>query len=117
MGILAGVVLLLAGLGTLWLSWLGSQRRLPPNGAAGIRTSWSRASEAAWYTTHEAAAGPLGVGGATAALAGLAVVVLGGTTTLAVVIAGLGVGGLLGGVVVGTVTARRAVERSARPGS
>jgi hypothetical protein len=111
-GIFAGFVLLAGGLALLWLSWQGSRRRLPPNGSVGIRTAWSRASDESWYVTHEAAAGPLGVGGATAALAGLGVVVLGGSTTLATVIGGLGVGGLLGGVVVGTVVARRAVDRS-----
>lgn len=111
MGVVAGVLLFLAGGLTLWLAWQGSRRRLPPNGAAGIRTTWSRSSDEAWYVTHEAAAGPLGVGGATAMLGGFGVVVLGGSTTLANVVGGLGVGGLLGGVVVGTVMARRAVDR------
>ena len=49
-GLIAGAVLVLVGAGSVWLAWLGSQRRLSANRWGG-------------HEAHQAAAGPLGVGG------------------------------------------------------
>jgi hypothetical protein len=76
-GILIGLALVVAGALTAWLAWLGSQRRLPPNGVAGIRLPATRRSDEAWYAAHEAAAGPLGVGGGATVACGLGVVFTG----------------------------------------
>jgi uncharacterized membrane protein len=76
-GILVGLALTVAGALTVWLSWLGSQRRLPPNGVAGIRLPATRRSDEAWYAAHQAAAGPLGVGGGATAACGVGVLFTG----------------------------------------
>ncbi len=76
-GILIGLALVVAGALTAWLAWLGSQRRLPPNGVAGIRLPATRRSDEAWYAAHQAAAGPLGVGGGATVACGLGVVFTG----------------------------------------
>ena len=76
-GAAVGGVLILGGAALLWIAWLGSQRRLPRNRVAGIRTRATLRSDAAWIAAHETAAAPLGLGGALTALAGLAVLVSG----------------------------------------
>ena len=76
-GILVGLVLVVAGAVTTWLAWLGSQRRLPPNALAGIRLPATRRSDEAWYAAHQAAAGPLGVGGGATVACGLGVLFTG----------------------------------------
>ena len=76
-GILVGLVLVVAGAVTTWLAWLGSQRRLPPNAEAGSRLPATRRSDEAWYAAHQAAAGPLGVGGGTTVACGLGVLFTG----------------------------------------
>ena len=76
-GILVGLVLVVAGAVTTWLAWLGSQRRLPPNAVAGIRLPATRRSDEAWYAAHQAAAGPLGVGGGATVACGLGVLFTG----------------------------------------
>ncbi len=55
-GLLVGAGLVLLGAALLWISWAGSQHRLPPNAVAGIRL----------------AAGPFGLGGGVACACGVA---------------------------------------------
>jgi hypothetical protein len=76
-GVIVGLALVVAGALTVWLAWLGSQRKLPPNGVAGIRLPATRRSDDAWYAAHQAAAGPLGVGGGATAACGLGVLFAG----------------------------------------
>lgn len=76
-GLAVGALLLVAGGVTLWLAWAGSQRKLPPNSVAGIRLPATRRSPEAWYAAHQAAAGPLGVGGGATAACGLGVLFTG----------------------------------------
>jgi uncharacterized membrane protein len=56
-------------IGVGWLSLLG---KLPPNGAVGIRTPFTRESDDNWYATHRAAAPILIFGGVAALMAGVA---------------------------------------------
>lgn len=76
-GLLVGLGLVLVGAVTVWLAWLGSQCKLPPNAVAGIRVPATRRSDAAWYAAHQAAAGPLGVGGGATVACGLGVLFTG----------------------------------------
>lgn len=76
-GLVVGMLLVAAGAATVWLAWLGSQRKLPPNNVAGIRLPATRRSPEAWYAAHQAAAGPLGVGGGLTAACGLGVLFAG----------------------------------------
>ena len=43
-GLLVGLGLVLVGAGTVWLAWLGSHRKLPPNPVAGSRVAATRRS-------------------------------------------------------------------------
>ena len=76
-GLLVGASLVVAGAVTVWLAWAGSQRTLAPNGVVGIRLPATRRSDEAWYAAHQAAAGPLGVGGGVCVACGLAVLFTG----------------------------------------
>ena len=100
---------MIIGAAELWVCWLGSQRRLAPNRIVGIRLSVTRASDEAWYVAHEAAAGPLGIGGAIAAACGAAVLVT-GLDLVGVVVAALGAVALLTATSVATVAAVRAAR-------
>ena len=106
-GVLVGFALVLAGAAGLWVAWIGSQRRLPPNSWIGVRLPQTRRSDAAWYAAHEASAGPLGLGGGVAAFCGLGVLVT-GLDTVGLAVAAIGVVGLLAGTSVATVAAVRA---------
>jgi hypothetical protein len=92
-GILVGLALTAAGALTVWLSWLGSQRRLAPGGWVGFRLPATRRSDEAWYAAHEAAAGPLGVGGGACAACGVGVLFTGldvvGWALVVIALAGL----------------------------
>lgn len=102
--VLVGLALLLAGGAELWTCWLGSQRRLPPNGFVGVRLPSTRRSDAAWYAAHEAAAAPLGVAGGVGAFCGLGVLVT-GLDTIGVAVAVIGTVALLAGPSIATVAA------------
>jgi uncharacterized membrane protein len=65
-------LLTLAGILFIVLGWLGWLEKLPPNGVAGIRTRYTRASHENWYATHHAAGPLLIFGGVAATMAGLA---------------------------------------------
>ena len=108
-GLVVGLLLLLMGAAELWVCWLGSQRRLAPNGVVGIRLEATRSSEEALYTAHESAAAPLGIGGGIAAACGAAVL-LTGLDVVGVGVAALGFVVLLSAVSVATVVALRAVR-------
>ena len=108
-GLVVGVVLVIIGAAELWVCWLGSQRRLSPNKFVGIRLPVTRASDEAWYVAHEAAAGPLGIGGAIAAACGAAVLVA-GLDLVGVAVAALGAVALLTATSVATVAAVRAAR-------
>ena len=62
---LGGILFIVLG----WLAWF---EKLPPNGVAGIRTRYTRASAENWYRTHHAAGPMLIFGGVAATMAGLA---------------------------------------------
>lgn len=104
-------VLLVAGALLVWLSWIASQRRLPPNRWAGIRLRSTTASDEAWYVAHEAAAGWLGVAGGVSALGGVAVGVLGLDSLPGTIAAAVALGGILVCVGVSTAQALAAVKR------
>lgn len=63
---------LLAGSLFIAIGILGLLERLPPNGLAGIRTRYTRASRENWYRTHRAAAPLLIFGGVAVTMAALA---------------------------------------------
>jgi len=105
--LILGLVLVVVGAAELWVCWLGSQRRLPPNGWIGIRLPATRRSDAAWYAAHEAAAGPLGVAGGVGAFCGLGVLVAGGDT-IGLAVAAVAAVALLAGPGVATVVGLRA---------
>ncbi|CAB4914943.1 unannotated protein [freshwater metagenome] len=108
-GLIVGVVLVAMGLAELWVCWLGSQRKLPPNALVGIRLPATRSSEEAWYVAHESAAGLLGLGGGIAATCGIAVLFT-GLDVVGVAVAALGFVALLGATSVATVVAFRSVK-------
>jgi uncharacterized membrane protein len=63
---LFGLVLLLvalAGFAITFVGYMGLLGKLPPNPWAGIRTSFTRASDENWYNTHRAAAPVMMFGG------------------------------------------------------
>lgn len=76
-GVLVGALLILSGAALTWVSWLGSQRRLPRNSWVGLRVPSTMADDEAWAVAHESAAGPLGVAGGVCMLGGLGVVTVG----------------------------------------
>ena len=103
-GVVLGLALTIAGALAVWLSWLGSQRKLRPNGVVGIRLPATRRSDAAWYAAHQAAAGPFGVAGGVTAACGVAVVFTGWVLVI------VGVAALTTGVGVATAAALRAAN-------
>ena len=69
------LVLFITTLGSLLVTvvaLLGLLGKLPPNTFAGIRTSYTRSSEEAWYRAHREAAPVMIFGGVAATAAGLA---------------------------------------------
>ena len=70
--IVALALVTIAAVALVVLGWLGLIGKLPPNGVAGIRTPFTRASDANWYATHRAAAPLLIFGGVASLMAGLA---------------------------------------------
>lgn len=108
-GVVLGLALTIAGALAVWLSWLGSQRKLRPNGVVGIRLPATRRSDAAWYAAHQAAAGPFGVAGGVTAACGVAVVFT-GLDLIGWVLVIVGVAALTTGVGVATAVALRAAN-------
>ena len=98
--------MLLGGL-EVWLCWVGSQRRLRPRHPLGIPLASVRRSDAAWYAAHEAAAGPLGVGGGVAAVCGMAILV-NGLDVIGVGLAVVAAVALVAGAVAAAVVGSRA---------
>ncbi len=111
-----GVVLTLAGASLLWISWLGSQRRLPPNRWAGIRVASTMRSDDAWYSAHQASAAALGVGGGIVCFCGVGVI-FGGTDVISAGLVVVALVALAVSLTVGTVAALRAARVSPDPGS
>lgn len=101
------IAFLAVGAALSWVAWVGSQRRLAPGGLVGLPMSTVRSSESDWYAAHEAAAGPLGLGGGVALTCGVGVVVV-GTDLVGWAIAAIGALLVLSCVVVAVVGARRA---------
>jgi len=108
-----GALLVLLGAALLTVAVLGLRRRLRRNRWAGVRTSASLRSDAAFAIANQVAAAPLGAAGAVALAAGVALLagasgVL-GWTLLAVSLAGVfvltGVGGVAGDRAARTVPA------------
>lgn len=110
--LLTGAALMAAGLALLWLAWRGSQRQLPPGSFAGVRLRSTTRDDPAWFAAHEAAAGPLGLGGAVAAVFGLGVAVT-GLDTVGLVLLGCAVVALLAGAGAGVAAAVRAARPDA----
>jgi len=75
--LLVGLALVAGGAALVWVSWAGSQGSLRPNGIVGLHLPATRRSDAAWYAGHQAAAGPLGVGGGVLLACGAGVVFTG----------------------------------------
>lgn len=110
---IVSILLLAAGAATVWLAWLGSQRRLPRNRWAGIRLPSTMASDDAWCAAHEASAGPLGVSGGIMVLGGLAVAVSGLDNPFGRVALALAVVGSLSAMVAATRAAVAAARATA----
>lgn len=108
-GVLVGLVLTIGGALTVWVAWLGSQRKLRPNGVVGIRLPATRRSESAWYAAHQAAAGPLGVAGGASAACGVGVVFT-GLDVIGWVLVIVGLAALTTGVGLATAVALRAAN-------
>ena len=109
-GVILGLTLSIAGALTVWVSWLGSQRKLAPNGVVGLRLPATRRSDAAWYAAHQAAAGPLGVAGGAAVACGVGVLFT-GLDVIGWVLAVIGLAALTTGVGVATAAALRAANQ------
>lgn len=114
-GLIVGALLVVSGAALLWVSWLGSQRRLRPNAFVGIRLPVTRRDEPSWYAAHEAAAGPLGVAGGVTAAGGLALLATGLEDTVGVVVALVTAAGALAGVLVAARAAVRAAHATRAP--
>jgi hypothetical protein len=93
-GLIVGAALALVGAGMVWLAWLASQRRLSP-------TRWGG------HQAHQAAAGPLGVGGGTVATCGVGVLAVGLDVVGTVLVVAALVASVTS-VVTATIAARRA---------
>lgn len=109
-GLIAGAALVLAGSALTWIAWLGSQRRLAPNAVAGIRLPATRRSDDAWYAAHEAAAGPLGVGGGVTCACGLAAMFSGELDVIGLVLVVIGLAALTTATGIATVVGLRAAN-------
>jgi len=108
-GLGVSLLLVLIGSAELWLCWLGSQRRLPPNALVGIRLSATRTSDEAWYVAHESAAGLFGLGGGVGATCGVAVLFT-GLDLVGIAVAAIGAVALLAATSVATIVALRSVK-------
>ncbi len=108
-GLLVGAALLLGGAALVWISWAGSQRALRPNGWVGLRLPSTRRSDDAWYAAHQAAAGPLGVGGGVL-LAGGAGVLFTGFDLIGQVLALVSLAAALTAIGLGVAVALRAAR-------
>lgn len=109
-GVLLGLVLTAGGALTVWVSWLGSQRKLRPNALVGVRLPATRRSDAAWYAAHQAAAGPLGVAGGATAACGVGVLFT-GLDLIGWVLVIVALAALTTGVGVATAVALRAANQ------
>ncbi|HXU24240.1 MAG TPA: SdpI family protein [Tepidiformaceae bacterium] len=69
---IALTVVALAGVGIVVVGWMGLTGSLPRNGVAGVRTRFTRSSDAAWKATHRAAGPYLIFGGVAAIMVTLA---------------------------------------------
>lgn len=69
--IVPAVILILAGLGLIWLAVTSWQERLPRNGLAGVRTPATMRSDQAFTVANKVAAPLTAVGGVVLALGGL----------------------------------------------
>lgn len=94
----------------LLMAWLGSQRRLPRNGWAGIRVPATKRSDRAWEAAHVVSAGPVGISGAILALGGLAVGVSGLDNPVGMVGAAVALAGSAVALAIGTRSAIRAAK-------
>ncbi|HVE96369.1 MAG TPA: SdpI family protein [Pseudonocardiaceae bacterium] len=93
---LVGVVLLAAGSGLITVGLLGWRQRLPRNRFAGVRTSATLRSDAAFVAANRVAAPPvLAAGAVCAAGGGLALGANGSALTVIAAVAGIGAVGLL----------------------
>jgi hypothetical protein len=108
--LLIGAALMCGGAALLWVAWRGSQRRLPPSSLVGVRLRSTTGDEQRWYAAHEAAAGPLGLGGAVGAMFGFGVVVT-GLDTVGLVLASVALAALVVGAVTGCAVGARAARR------
>lgn len=70
------VILILAGLGLIWLAVASWQERLPRNGLAGVRTRATMRSDQAFKVANKVAAPLTAAGGVVLALGGLLTVLL-----------------------------------------
>jgi hypothetical protein len=115
-GALVGLLLVACGGALLWTAWSGSQRRLRRNWFIGIRTRATLRSDEAWAAAHEAAAGPLGVGGGFTALGGLAVLVSGVDDVIGVVAVTAATAAAVLSVLVGARSGVQAAREVSREG-
>ena len=74
--IVPAVIVILAGLGLIWLAVASWQERLPRNGLAGVRTPATMRSDQAFKVANKVAAPLTAAGGAVLAIAGMLVAVL-----------------------------------------
>lgn len=105
MSVLLGALMTAGGAGMLWLSWLMSQRRVPPGSRWGIRTGRSRSSDEDWFAAQQDAASGVGLAGGVVVLGGVAVAVVGLGNPFGIAAVGLSVGCA---VVALTLSGRRA---------
>jgi len=110
--LIAGIILMLAGVLVVAVSEAAARGRLGVNSMAGIRTYAVMKSEEAWTAGHMAARLPVGAAGLVMFLAGAATAILplDGNVTSVLVLATSALAVLL--VIVGAVVANRAANRT-----
>ena len=69
---IALAMVLVAGIAIVVIGWMGLTGSLPRNGFAGVRTRFTKSSDAAWEATHRAAGPYLVFGGIAAIMVALA---------------------------------------------
>jgi uncharacterized membrane protein len=119
----ATIVLVVAALVMVVSGVLGLIGRLPPNGVIGIRTRFTRASDANWYAVHRAGAPWLIFGGVAAFVIGTAFLPFmaigklsdGGALAVVIVVLVLTMIAAVGAWLFGTWGARRGVLASGVP--
>lgn len=74
--IVPGVILIVAGLGLIWLAVVSWQERLPRNGLAGVRTRTTMRSDQAFRVANKVAAPLTAAGGVVFALGGVLTLLL-----------------------------------------